>query len=299
MVWRRETGSTDVHHAAEWASMSRRVIINADDLGLHVAVRRAVEELAERGTLTSASLLANGPDLAESVRIRGISLGAHLNILRGPPISAPTEIPSLLGPDGLFLGSYAALYARYATGRIALEDVELEWTRQLELLVERGARLTHVDGEKHTHAWPRFFPVAQRVAAAFGIANVRVPRERWTLAAPIAGQMRVLFLRAWLRSVERRDLGVWGIAHQGECLTPDALRAALARADDGSITSRTIEIACHPGDATDGDADIDPRFGRMRVRALWGPELRSLRSERWRTVIDEMGWTLASFDDLA
>ncbi|MBL9150653.1 MAG: ChbG/HpnK family deacetylase [Phycisphaerae bacterium] len=278
--------------------MSRRVIINADDLGLHVAVRRAVESLAERGTLTSASVLANGPDLEESVRLRGISLGAHLNILRGPPISAVTEIPSLVGSDGLFLGSYAALFARYATGRLALDEVELEWTRQMERLVERGARLTHVDGEKHTHAWPRLFPIARRVAAAFGVANVRIPRERWTRAAPLAGQARVLLLRAWLRRVERHDLGVWGIAHQGEHLTPEALRAALAHETDGSITSRTIEIACHPGLAGDGDAEIDARFGRMRVRALWGPELQSLRSERWRAVLDEMGWALASFDDV-
>lgn len=278
--------------------MSRRVIINADDLGLHVAVRRAVEALAECGTLTSASVLANGPDLEESVRLRGISLGAHLNILRGPPISAATEVPSLIGGDGLFLGSYAALFARYATGRLALEEVELEWTRQLERLFERGARLTHVDGEKHTHAWPGLFPIARRVASAFGIANVRVPRERWTLAAPLAGQARVLALRTWLRHVDRRDLGVWGIAHQGADLRPEALRAALAHDHDGSITSRTIEIACHPGLAHEGDAEIDGRFGRMRVRALWGPEFQSLRFGQWRAVLDEMGWTLASFDDL-
>ncbi|MFN9910300.1 MAG: ChbG/HpnK family deacetylase, partial [bacterium] len=39
-----------------------QLIINVDDIGLHPAVRRAVEACAARGTVTSASVLANGPD---------------------------------------------------------------------------------------------------------------------------------------------------------------------------------------------------------------------------------------------
>ena len=99
-----------------------RVIVNVDDLGLHPAVRRAVEDLFRAGAVTSATLLVNGPDAAAAARIQGPGLGVHLNILRGKPLLPPSEIPSLVGPDGLFLGDYAALFRRYVTGRPAVED---------------------------------------------------------------------------------------------------------------------------------------------------------------------------------
>ena len=39
----------------------RRLIINADDLGLSVAVSRGIEHAHRHGPVTSASLLANYP----------------------------------------------------------------------------------------------------------------------------------------------------------------------------------------------------------------------------------------------
>lgn len=279
--------------------------MNADDLGLHVAVRRAVEALAEAGVLGSASVLANGPDVEQAVRVRGVSLGAHLNILRGRPVSPLGDVRSLVGRDGRFAGSFARLYLMQLARRLDLDEVELEWTRQVERLRALGARLTHIDGEKHTHALPRLRPIAERVAAKFRIPFVRVPRERWRGTAPLRGQARVLALRWWLRHVgpvPRDAEHVWGIADQGERLTPKRFAADLGRATGasppGSITSRTIEIVCHPGLEHAGDGEIDPAFGSMRVRDLWRPEYESLRSGPWRTVLADHGWRLASFDDL-
>ncbi|MFN5497128.1 MAG: ChbG/HpnK family deacetylase, partial [bacterium] len=73
-----------------------RLIINVDDLGLHPAVRRAIEECAALGTVTSASVLANGPDIDAVKPIAGVSFGAHLNILRGKPLSPAHEVRSLV-----------------------------------------------------------------------------------------------------------------------------------------------------------------------------------------------------------
>ena len=57
-----------------------QVVVNVDDLGLHPAVRRAVEALAARGSVTSASVLANGPDVRAATRVRGVSLGARYGV---------------------------------------------------------------------------------------------------------------------------------------------------------------------------------------------------------------------------
>ncbi|MDZ4830291.1 MAG: ChbG/HpnK family deacetylase [Phycisphaerae bacterium] len=285
--------------------MALRVVVNADDLGLHVAVRRAVERLRDRGRLTSASVLANGPDVVASARVRGVSLGAHLNILRGRPLSPPREIPSLVRADGLFLGSYGQLYRRYLAGAVKPAEVELEWSRQVERLLELGARLSHADGEKHTQCWPTLLPIAVTIAARYRLPFLRIPRERLRLGASWRGYARVVALRWWLRSARAPFAGgavratddVWGIANHATTLT--AARFAAAFRPIGAITSRSVEIVCHPGDEFASDGDVPPDFGRMRVRSLWTPELRALADPGWDEALLACGGALASFDDLA
>ena len=64
-----------------------KVIMNVDDLGVHPAVARAALALSEKGLVTSASVVANGPDVESAVRLQaeGVSIGVHLDIVRGRP----------------------------------------------------------------------------------------------------------------------------------------------------------------------------------------------------------------------
>ena len=108
-------------------SAGPRLIVNVDDPGLHPAVRRAVEACAAQGTVTSASVLANGPDQDAVRPYPGLTLGAHLNILRGAPLSPPREVASIVGENGLFLGSFSQLAFRALRGQLQLEQVRLEY----------------------------------------------------------------------------------------------------------------------------------------------------------------------------
>ena len=96
------------HHMAD-----QSIIVTVDDLALHPAVQRALEIGAERGFVTDALLLTNGPYIEGARSISGISLGAHLNLLRGRPLSLPTDIPTLVGADGNYLGNYGTLLAQF------------------------------------------------------------------------------------------------------------------------------------------------------------------------------------------
>ena len=242
-----------------------RVLLNADDLGLHPAVQRAVERCAQAGTLTSASVLANGPAIADVRPIPHISFGAHLNILRGAPLSPPSEVRSLLGANGCFLGSFTALWIRLARNKIVLHEIELEWSRQVESLLARGWTLSHLDGEKHTHCLPELFAIACRVAQKFSIPWVRRSVEQYGAASLNMGLVRKIALKRWCAthhanpSTVHSPTAVWGIAHQGSALTPDLAARAFRGAESGSI----IEIVCHPGDLREGDPSIDPSFGSM------------------------------------
>jgi hypothetical protein len=83
-------------------------------------------------------VLANGPDQDAVRPYPGLTLGAHLNILRGAPLSPPREVASLVGENGLFLGSFPQLALRALRGQLQLEQVRLEWSRQVAFLGERG-----------------------------------------------------------------------------------------------------------------------------------------------------------------
>ena len=275
-----------------------QLIINVDDIGLHPAVRRAVEACAALGTVTSASVLANGPDQDAIRPYPGVSLGAHLNILRGAPLSPASEVRSLLGDDGLFLGSAAKLAWRVLRRQIVASEVRLEWSRQVAHLRERGLALSHVDGEKHTHCLPGLFAIACHVAREHGIRWIRRSDERFgnaRLGAPAIrrGVLRALCAYAQTGPEIRTTDAVWGIAEQGARLTPDACTRALK-----GIGPRVIELVCHPGLRADGDPALPATFGRMRVHELWEPEFRSLMDGAWQEAAARNGWQLTSFDRL-
>lgn len=277
---------------------SLRVIVNADDLGLHPAVRRAVEECAAHGTVTSASVMANGPDLAAVRPIRGVSMGAHLNVLRGKPLSPLREVRSLVGSNGLFLGSFGRFAGRAMCGAIRRDELRLEWSRQIEKLQSHGLEISHVDGEKHTHCLPGLFDVACEVAADAGIRWVRRSAEVYGNFALGAPWLRRALLRAMCDHAQPRQGrrcadAVWGIAEQGARFRCDACARALA-----GVEGVTVEIVCHPGRAHRGDPALPDGFGRMRVAALWEPELRSLLEDPWRKVAADQRWILTGFDRL-
>lgn len=279
-----------------------QIVINVDDIGLHPAVRRAVEECAAHGTVTSASVLANGPDRDAIRPYPGVSLGAHLNILRGVPLSPACEIRSLVASDGHFLGSFARLAWRALRGQLVASEVRLEWSRQVAALRERGLELSHADGEKHTHCLPGLFTIACEVAREHGIAWVRRSDERFGNIRMGGPALRRALLRALCaRASEcpgiRTTDAVWGIAEQGPAFTAAACSSAL-RSIGGSVRPRVIEVVCHPGREIDGDPSLPPSFGRMRVHRLWQPEFRSLMEGPWLETISANGWALASFQTL-
>ena len=275
------------------------LIVNVDDLGLHPAVRRAVEECAAIGTVTSASVLANGPDLDAVRPIAGVSFGAHLNILRGPPLSPVHEVRSLVGDDGNFVGSAVALAWRVARRAVKRDEVRLEWSRQVAALRDRGLALSHVDGEKHTHCLPGLYAVACEVAAEHGIRWVRRSDERYGNLHFGASALRRALLRALCvsartnASTESTD-AVWGIAEQGAAFTAAACARALA-----GLGRRQIEVVCHPGNRADGDPALPASFGRMRVHELWEPEFRSLRDGSWRETAARNRWKLVNFETVS
>ena len=82
----------------------KQLIVNADDFGLAESVNDGIIAAHDFGILTSASLLANGSAFAHAVasglQYPGLSLGVHLNLSSGAPVSDAALIPSLVNERG-------------------------------------------------------------------------------------------------------------------------------------------------------------------------------------------------------
>lgn len=84
----------------------RRLIINADDFGLDVAVNEAVERAHVDGVLTSTSLLVGAPAAMDAVeraqRLPDLRVGLHPVLADGRPLLPTEQIPALVNAHGEF-----------------------------------------------------------------------------------------------------------------------------------------------------------------------------------------------------
>ncbi|UJR84372.1 carbohydrate deacetylase [Sandaracinus amylolyticus] len=192
----------------------RRVIVTADDLGLCAAWDGAIFEALERGVVTSVSIVTTGATYDEArarLRARGATdVGVHLDLIAGRPLSPASEVPSLLGAGGAFPGTWRAVFTRALGGALSIDEVEREWSRQIERAIDDGLAPTHLDAHFHLHLLPRLFEVVITLARRYAIGAVRLPDERPSLralrAAPKVAVLDVLARRARRRATRDVEL---------------------------------------------------------------------------------------------
>jgi chitin disaccharide deacetylase len=287
----------------------RRLVVNADDFGLSSGVNRAVAEAHDRGLLTSATLMANGLAAPEAMQIAirrpGLSVGCHVQLVDGTPLSPPQEIATLVDPVGNFSESFGSFAFAALRGKIDPEQVELEATAQMRKLAAGGIKLSHFDTHKHVHIFPSVLRPMLRAAQKCGIGAVRNP---FTPAAALASGPYLLRPGLWTRYFGVRILGALSgtfkqaVANAGLVTTDGTLGivttgaldehlwAAIAR----SIPQGTWEFVCHPGY---NDADL-ARI-RTRLRESRAQELRILTSAAARDVLKQNQVDVISYRDLA
>ncbi len=237
--------------------MPARLIINADDFGLTTGINRAIAELHDAGAISSATLMADGPEFRDAVEIArarpSLSVGCHVVLVNGMPVSAPEDIPTLIGVDGKsFRTSLAEFIFAALTGRIRETDVLRETAAQVQKLQRAGIDITHLDTHKHTHLFPGIARPMLHVAERCSIGAIRNPFERpWSMQGSPLRQLQVHLLRYFrsqffnlpqIRSgvVVTTD-GTIGISATGD-LNPATLSRTLAAVPEG-----TWELVCHPG----------------------------------------------------
>src|SRR5258705_13242216 len=90
----------------EASSPRRRLIITADDFGLHPRVNEAVEQAHLNGVLTAASLMVGAPFARDAVtrafRLPDLRVGLHLVLADGTAVLPRSQIAALVDMRGRF-----------------------------------------------------------------------------------------------------------------------------------------------------------------------------------------------------
>jgi chitin disaccharide deacetylase len=190
---------------------SRRVIINADDLGQSSGVNRGIIQAHEHGVVTSASLMVRWPAANAAAAYarshKQLGVGLHLD----------------LGEWIYRNGEWSRLYQ--VVDEADACAVAAEFSRQMEAFYDLVGRApTHIDSHQHAH---RKEPVRSTVLAAAGALNIPV------------------------REISARHCGSFyghdefGVSHP-EWVSADHLIGVLRGVEPG-----LIEISCHPSAVDD------------------------------------------------
>ena len=278
-------------------------------------VNSAIAELHEASVLTSATLMANGPAFADAVAITkqlpGLDVGCHVTLVNGAPVSASSDVPSLLErPNAAAfrdsLGRFGmALYA----GAISEQELEREMVAQIRKLQDAGVRVTHLDTHKHTHMFPRVLRPLVRAARATGVPAIRNPFELSALRARVGlapglhgastplkrglqvgilSAMRGTFQKIVRNAAIQTPDGAVGVIVTGARHYAARLREIRDRLPDG-----TWELVCHPG-----YMDSQLASAKTILRASRQEEMSALLTELHADRLSTCGITLADFEDL-
>jgi predicted glycoside hydrolase/deacetylase ChbG (UPF0249 family) len=244
-----------------------RFRVNADDLGLTGRVNEESFALISRGLVDSASILANGPASAAAMTLarqqENCRFGVHLNITQFKPLRPGAGLAPVLDSEGCF--AFNILWQVRKT-RSLRRAVYLEWSAQIERLLDAGLRPSHIDSHHDVHLIPEFFPLVKRLQWQFGIPSVRrrnnlhisrrkirrvIRDELWAVASRISGSEICDFVGTLNDFRHLVDSGAWA---------------------PGRVRARFVELIVHPGNDFDRVFDEETEM----LRSGWLTEVRAL-----------------------
>jgi hopanoid biosynthesis associated protein HpnK len=278
----------------------RRLIINADDLGLTSGVNRGIIEAHKNGVVTSATLMACGEKFVEAASLASqvprLSVGCHVVLVDGVPVSDAAAVSTLaVGPRFRDRLTNFAMLA--AARRLDPAQIEAEVTAQIQKLQAAGIRVSHLDSHKHTHMFPVVLKGMLRAAKNCGIRAVRNPFEPLVFATVrhwkrqfqlrLMRRFRASFQAALVEAGVVTPDGCVGIAATGG-LTQETFESLIKNLPEG-----TWEFVSHPGY---NDAELDKV--QTRLRDSREKELAILTCAATKETLQREGIQLISYRDL-
>lgn len=255
----------------------KRLIVNADDLGLSVPITDGILESHAHGIVTSASIMANGGAFeyaaAQSKQHPRLGIGLHLSLVEEPWLTTGT-------PMAADYGSFAkSVYG----GEIQPQQIEEELRAQLARCREHGLTLQHIDSHQHVHALPAVMRIVVRVAKEFEIPRVRVPLDSPFRTGAIGSSRflgkTVLCLLSLQATNTVRSAGLKACDRMTGLFESGSLNEARLLRILQHLHEGTTELMCHPG-------KHDAKYAHWKFR--WEDEWKALTSPAVRSLIQSL-----------
>lgn len=237
------------------APAAKRLIVTADDVGLHRGMTEGAVRAHREGVVTACSVVANGVafyDAVERLRdVPSLEVGVHLTLV---------EERSLTGMR--FPTSYVGFVREQKNG----VAIERELRAQIERVLAAGLHVTHLNGHQHVHMWPHVFAIVTRLADEYGINYVRRVRDRGGRGG-IIRRLSIAALNAL--GSGGSTIGVMEAGH----LTTDRIIDLLR------YVKGTTELVTHPGIAVDAYPHWNYDW-ETETEALCDPRVRQAIADR-------------------
>jgi predicted glycoside hydrolase/deacetylase ChbG (UPF0249 family) len=267
-------GSHKNNHLASVASDSgpsaKRLIVNADDLGLSHGITEAILHCHLNGIVTSASLMVNQPGTEYAVewikKTPNLDVGIHLNLCQGRPVLPPRMVGSLVGSDGKFLHP-SEMGKRLIHWKVSPMEIDSEFCAQIDRMISYGLIPSHADSHHRFHIYPAAAVVFGNAIRSRGIYRARSARKQTWPANGIGGAHAGTAYRRFAVGIYNRFLQ---LALFRGLKTPDAgvalhprFRGNLGALSDAwcfamsNMPVGTFEIWCHPGFPQKGFSEND------------------------------------------
>ena len=281
-----------------------KLIVNADDFGLHPEVNAGIIAGHEQGIITSTSLLASGQAFEEAVALAEqhphLGIGVHVCLVGGlAPVSPVDSVRSLLTEEGVFPSSYIELMKWMYTGKINYQELYTEIRAQFEKIKHTPLTITHVDGHQHMHVLSQVLPMVVSLMKEYNWQRMRIPEEaifftngvtnpvRWAGKVGLSRVAHKARKFAQTMHVTTPD-HFWGMINGGQ-LNEEALLGILERV---ASQEGVHEIMTHPGASNAILGDLYP-WGYH-----WEQELAAMQSPRVKAFLEAHDISLINFGDL-
>ncbi len=280
----------------------KRLIVNADDFGLHTEVNKAVLRGYREGCIRSTSLMPTGVAVEEACQMArenpGLGIGIHLTLVAEKPLLPREKVATLLGPDGRFHADHVVFIRNYVQGKIDKAQLYAECEAQIASVMSLGLNITHLDSHQHLHTLPGVTEICLELMKKYGIHRMRYPGENFFFSGgyPSGAFRRVakcgLTVCAMLA---RRQAKCYNIAmpdnffgmlaggHMAEKYFMNILKA---------LPEGTSEIMVHPG------ADAGVLGSVYDWQYHWEDELASVTSGQVMDYLRKQDISLISFKEL-
>jgi predicted glycoside hydrolase/deacetylase ChbG (UPF0249 family) len=258
---------------------ARLLIINADDFGMCHAVNAAIFGALQEGVVRSTTLMVPCPWALHALHFLAehpeIPCGVHLTVIsewpdyRWGPVTPREQVPSLITEAGYF---YNFEHMPEFLAQVRLDELELEFRAQIEVVLAAGLRPTHLD-------WH-----ALRIGGREDIVELMLRlAEEYGLALRVAG-------RSWIEKIQS-----WGLpcndhdfldSYLLDPVTKAARYAELLR----ELPAGLSEWAVHPGLDNAELLAIEPGGNHIRQT-----DFDFLTSQQAKDIVEEEGIILLDY----